>query len=258
MAWKCIACIGLAGVMAWQAQAGTVAGARREQADVFSADNGRLLYRETHYVLEGAASERWVLYRCPDARAFARKRVQAKGRPAAPDYAFDDGRDGYREGVRSGGKTSTLYVLGGREEETRRLAVPADGVIDAGFDAAVRTHWDELMRGSVVRMQFLVPSRKRFYPLRVQRVGSIDWRGQRAERLRMRLDTWFGFAVPDVTLVYGRDNRRLLEFNGTGNVRDRRGGNPQVRIAFEEAPQDASSAEVAAIRRLPLSGRCDF
>lgn len=259
MAWKWIVCIGLASVVAWQAQADTGAGARLEQADVFSAKDGRLLYRESHYVLGGAARDRWVLYLCPDARVFARKHVQAKGQPATPDYAFDDGRDGYREGVRSGGQTSTLYVRdGGGKDETQRLAVPADGVIDAGFDAAVRTHWDELMRGKVVRMQFLVPSRKRFYPLRVQRMGSIDWRGQRAERFRMRLDTWFGFAVPDVALVYGRDNRRLLEFNGTGNVRDRRGGNPQVRIAFDEAPRDASRAEIAAIPRQPLSGRCDF
>ena len=82
-------------------------------------------------------------------------------------------------------------------------------MIDAGFDAAVRAHWDTLMAGRPLRLQFLVPSRQRFFPVRVQRVGDVAWRGVRAERLRMQLDSWLGFAVPEVQLVYARDDRRL-------------------------------------------------
>ena len=74
----------------------------------------------------------------------------------------------------------------------------------------------------------------------------------------MRLDLWFGFAVPEVTLVYARDDRRLLEFSGTGNVRGARGRSPQVRIEFEPEPQPGSRREVDAMRRAPLSGRCRF
>lgn len=235
-------------------------GARREQGEAFAADGPRrLLYRETHYVLPGPDPERWVLYRCPDGRPFARKHVQAAGRAAAPDFAFEDARDGYREGVRGAPGARTVYVRAdGRSEAARGLAVPADGVIDAGFDAAVRGHWTALMRGETVRLRFLVPARKQFFPVKVRRVGGLQWKGAPAERLRMSLDTWFGFAVPDVTLVYARDDRRLLEFNGTGNVRDRRGHNPQVRITFAQPPQPAGAAEVAAVAALPLDGRCGF
>ena len=74
----------------------------------------------------------------------------------------------------------------------------------------------------------------------------------------MKLDTWFGFAVPEVTLVYARDGRRLLEFNGTGNLRDGRGRNPQVRIAFQPQAQLASASDLAGVARLPLDGRCSF
>lgn len=231
----------------------------REQAKVYASDNGQWLYREEHLILPGAKSERWVLYRCANGEAFARKHVQTLQRAQAPNFAFEDARDGFREGVRGATDARRAYLDAADKTETARaLQIPPDGVIDAGFDAAVRANWDALMRGDVVRLQFLIPSRMRFYPVRVQRSASIDWNGLRAERLRMRLDLWFGFAVPEVTLVYARDDRRLLEFSGTGNIRDARGRNPQVRIEFEPEPQPGSRREVDAMRRAPLSGHCSF
>ena len=250
---------GAAGIALALAMAGITpahANARREQADVYAAGSQRLLYREEHLVQPGASPERWVVYRCPDGKPFARKRVAAGG--ARPDFALEDARDGYREGVRGAGDARQVYVGQVGKETSRRVPVPADGVIDAGFDAAIRTHWAELMRGGNVRLQFLVPSRQQFFPVQLRRIGSVDWNGIRAERLRMKLDTWFGFAVPEVTLVYARDDRRLLEFNGTGNVRDGRGRNPQVRIAFQRQAQLASASDVAGVARLPLDGRCNF
>lgn len=232
---------------------------RRDDARVLAADGGRLLYRETHWISDGANPERWVLYRCPDGAAFARKRVASTAEPTRPDFTLEDGRDGYREGVRGGSGERSVFVRApGGEERSRRLETPADGVIDAGFDAAVRRHWPALWRGEAVSLQFLVPSRKRFYPVRVQRVASLERDGVPAERLRMRLDAWFAFAVPDVTLVYSRDEPRLLEFDGTSNVRDQRGRYPHVRIIFDSVTQAATAQEVADARALPLNGGCRF
>ena len=235
------------------------AGPHREQASVYAAGSGKLLYREMHLVLPGEAAERWVVYRCADGQPFARKHVRASQRAAVPDFAFEDGRTGYREGVRGAAGNRTVYLReSGSSEKARALQIPTEGVIDAGFDEAVRANWDVLMRGKAVRLQFLIPSRMQFYGVRVQRIDSIDWHGQRAQRLRMRLDTWFGFAVPDVSLVYAVDDRRLLEFAGTGNIGDTRGRHPQVRIAFERPPHAASPKEAEALQKLPLTGRCNF
>lgn len=228
---------------------------RREAAEVRAAGSARLLYRETHWVLPGDSPQRWVLYRCPDGRAFARKQVLGAG--MAPDFALEDGRDGYAEGAR-GGRAPIVYVREDGQRRERPLPAPAGAVIDAGFDAAVRAHWTDLLAGRAVRLQFLLPSRQRYFPVRVQRIDSIDWNGIRAERLRMRLDAWFGFAVPDVQLIYARQDRRLLQVDGTGNLRDARGRYPQVRIAFAAAAADADAADVEAARRLPLDGRCPF
>jgi hypothetical protein len=230
------------------------AGALRQEGEARDASGARLLYRETHYVLDAPAAERWVLYRCPDGRPFARKRVRGGG--LAPDFAYEDGRDGYVEGVRSDGTRRTAYAGRPGAAVTSLPEAPADAVIDAGFDAAVRARWGELMAGRVVRFRFLVPSRQRFLPVRVRRVAALAWQGQRAERLRMSLDAWFGFAVPDVDLVYARDGGRLLEFHGTGNVRDARGRYPQVRITFTSPPVAATPVDLAAVGRAPLDGRC--
>lgn len=230
----------------------------REQADVRSLADGRLLYRESHYVVRGSTSERWVLYRCPDGNPFARKRVLASRSAATPDFMLEDGRDGYREGVRGGGGERVAYSSEGGKESRRTLSIPADGVIDAGFDAAVRKHWDALQRGEAVNLQFLVPSRQQFFPVRVQRVADSNRSSARTLQLRMRLATWFGFAVPDVGLVYGLEDRRLRVFSGTGNVRDARGRNPQVRITFASQAGTASAEEFARTKDLPLDGRCVF
>ncbi|HQW59948.1 hypothetical protein [Thermomonas sp.] len=245
--------------LVFASMAASAADVRRDEARVLAAGDGRLLYRETHWTLPGPRPDRWVLYRCADGAAFARKRVLAAPSPLAPDFALEDARDGYREGVRAAAGGRSVFVHApGRAEATRVLAIPADGVIDAGFDAAVRRHWPRLVRGEAVKLQFLVPSRKRFYPVQVQRVASVDWNGVPAERLRMRLDAWFGFAVPDVTLLYARDDQRLLEFAGTGNLRDGDGDHPQVRIVFERTPRTATAQELADARSLPLAGRCRF
>ena len=253
------AAVALSVCCTWGAQAEIPVGPHRAHADVYAAGSGKLLYREMHLVMPGAAAERWVVYQCADGQPFARKYVRTQQRAAVPDFAFEDGRNGYREGVRGALGQRIVYLReSGRSETSRALQVPADGVIDAGFDEAVRANWDGLMRGKAVRLQFLIPSRLQFYAVRVQRIDSIEWHGQRAERLRMRLDTWFGFAIPEVTLVYARDDRRLLEFAGTGNIREARGGHPQVRIAFQRPPQAASPNAADALPQLPLSGRCNF
>lgn len=231
---------------------------RLEQANVYAADGARLLYRESHYVMRGDRPQRWVLYRCPDGRAFARKHVWATSMSMAPDFALVDGRDGYMEGLRGGSQSRTVYAGAGGHGSSASVRIPVNGVVDAGFDLAIRMHWGDLMGGRVVRLQFLVPSHLRFFDVRVARIGDLRWNGIPAERLRMRLDAWFGFAVPAVDLVYSRAEQRLLEFKGTSNLRDALGRHPQVRISFAAAAGAASLDELARIRREPLEGRCRF
>lgn len=232
---------------------------QRQEGRAYAAAGGTLLYRETHW-LQGPpqAQSRLVLYRCGDGRAFARKWMTPQGSPQTPDFAFEDGRDGYQEGVRGTARARTVYSRAdaGAETRSKALDIPPEAVIDAGFDAAVQAHWAALQDGRSVAFQFLLPSRQRLVPLRLQRTGSTRWQGQPAEQLQMRLDAWFGFAVPAVNLVYAAGTPRLLQFTGTGNIRDAKGGYPQVRVEFPAAAVASSSAELAAARAQPLVKTC--
>ena len=111
----------------------------RQEAIAYARKGDTVLYRESHwrYRQEGVA-RRLVLYRCPDGRAFARKTVVERPAAQAPDFDFEDARDGYREGVRTGPGGRVVYVrdVGDARPKERTLSTPPGAVIDAGFDGA--------------------------------------------------------------------------------------------------------------------------
>ncbi|WP_312708004.1 hypothetical protein [Stenotrophomonas sp.] len=226
---------------------------------VATTADGRVAYREVHWQQgpqDGA--ERWVEYRCGSGQPFARKQLPATRRPAARGYRLQDRRSGQTAEL----DVSTSAVqLQWREAADAapvkaRLALPEDAVIDAGFDAAVRQHWGTLLRGEPVTLSFLVPGRQRFYPLKVQHRGAQQWQGQPAQAFAVRLDAWYGAVAPGLSLVYADADRRLLEFNGTSNLRDAHGRYPQVRVAFQKPPLPASRSQWQREQDAPLVSAC--
>lgn len=232
---------------------------QQQEARAYARKGETLLYRESHwrYRQDGAA-RRLVLYRCPDGRAFARKTVVERTTAQAPDFDFEDARDGYREGVRSGPQGRVVYVRTSAKAalKERPLAVPAAGVIDAGFDASVRLHWATLQGGRPVTQPFLLPSRMAFEPVRLEPGPAVRWNGIPARRLSMRLDRWYGFIAPTMQLTYASADRRLLEFAGIATIRDERGEHQDVRIVFPDAPSPADDRGLQQALAIPLVRRC--
>ena len=72
----------------------------------------------------------------------------------------------------------------------------------------------------------------------------------------MRLDAWYGAVAPGLTLVYADADRRLLEFNGTSNLRDAQGRYPQVRVTFQTPPLPASRSQWQREQEIPLVNAC--
>lgn len=227
---------------------------------VASTADGRIAYREVHWQRgPGDGGERWVQYLCPDGRPFARKTMPATMLPQARGYQLDDRRSGQVASVAVAG--STVRVRWKEDGDSRaregRMPLPSDAVIDAGFDAAVRTHWQALMRGERVRLPFLVPSRQRFYPVEVRRTGEVRWQGQPAHAMEVKLDTWYGGVAPRLALTYAQADRRLLEFRGTSNLRDARGDYPQVTVRFAAPAAARLPREWQRVMAQPLVERCD-
>lgn len=226
------------------------------EGEALSPDDGRLLYREQHWALrEAGTTQRITLFVCPDGRPFARRILRERVAVSAPDFDFEDARDGYREGLRSQSGERVAYTQApGQAERSAAVEVPPGGVADAGFDARVRQLWPQLTAGRSVSVPFLIPSRLSFYRFRAEPERSL--RGAAQLRVRLRMDAWYAFAVPDIELVYDVAGRRLVSFSGLSTIRDERGRYRKVRIAFpERTPPPPMSADTAAVA--PLSRRCE-
>ncbi|WP_312315880.1 hypothetical protein [Stenotrophomonas sp.] len=226
---------------------------------VATTASGVVAYREVHWqrgASEGA--QRLVQYLCPDGQPFARKQMPATASAQARGYTLEDRRSGQLAQVQV---TDSAVGIDWKEDESakrqvNRITLPASAVVDAGFDAAVRARWNDLLGGKALSLPFLVPGRARFYPVSVVHQGPARWQGQSAQSFEVRLDTWYGGLAPRLSLVYADSDRRLLEFRGTSNLRDEGGKYPSVTVRFaapaKEQPADRWQAALAA----PLVGRC--
>lgn len=231
---------------------------RSAQGDAYAHD-GRLLFRQTHYWYADDAGEPrgFTLYTCPDGRAFARRTSDYGTHPDTPDFALEIAQTGYREGVRGEGVQRTAYVQrrADRPEQDAPLPGAEHAVIDDGFNAYVAAHWDALLAGQDVPVQYLVPSRHRFYHFRIVKVDDAN---REELRLRMQFDFWFGRFLPHVYVTFDRASRSLIRYEGISNIRDAAGDNVHVRIESPLAGRrdDVPRAELDAALAAPLDGHC--
>ena len=225
--------------------------------DAYAQDGGQLLYHESHFLFDAdGMHQRVVLYQCPDGAAFGRKLIRDDGDPQAPDFAMLDARTDYREGVRRKDGKREVYVQRGDDqaEKSDALVVPADGVIDAGFDVYVRNHWDELAAGKTLQLPFLVPSKRAFYNFKLASVAGASTPQKLA--VRLSLGAWYAFLAPSIDVVYDRTTHRLLQFVGLSNIRDTDLKNYSVRIEFPQPPHSVSQTDVDNAKALKLVHSC--
>lgn len=236
-----------------------VNGLERYGGNAYASEDGALLYTETHWLYrDGNVDKRFVLYRCADGTPFARKSVTETLSATAPDFDFFDARLGYREGVGSDGKHRFVYYQRRQDvsPSQRELQFDTDDVIDAGFDAYVRAHWDQISSDRSLHAAIVVPGRLSTVPVAITEEKSND---PEIRRLTMRLDSWFRFVTAPIYIDYQRSNRRLVAFQGIGTIRDVGGHNMNVRIRF---PQDqhrtsVDSNDLVAAQHTPLRSTCN-
>lgn len=245
-------------------QAGTTQPAgniRAMTGKAYAPASGKLMYIESHWLFDDSGNpSRLVLYRCPDGKPFARKLVRDDGHPAqAPDFQLDDARRGYREGVRSSGNQRTVFVRDSAQasERSATLATTPLPVIDAGFDAYIRAHWDSLGKQDSNTVPFVIPSRLGTLNFSVKRLNDTEIDGRAARQYRLGLASWIGFALPHIDVAYDEKTHELLRFVGLANIRGDNGDNVRARISFDPSRDStATPAELQQAEQAPLDGRC--
>jgi hypothetical protein len=255
-------CSHIAGLAAIGVATGCAA-AQSYQGYAYAAADNRLLYRETHWLYsENGVEHRLVVYSCPDGEPFVRKRVDSAPGPVTPDVELVDGRVGYREGVRTlDGRREVFAQSDARAPERHAvLASPAppNAVIDAGFDAFVRDHWDALSGAGVSPVPFLVPSELRYLDFSARRLRDQDSPDGDLRWFRLQLASWYGFALPHIDVAYDKQTHELREYRGVSNIRDGDGRNLSATIRFPRSERrgDVSAAEIERAAEQPLTGRC--
>lgn len=254
--------MGLAGIGLLAHRTATAGPAVEHYVGTAYDESGRALYTESHWISEiEGRRELLVLFVCPDGRPFARKQVRETGVAQAPSFVLDDARTGYQEGVRETPEGSReVFVRAARDEpEKRALMKSAPGlVVDAGFDSFIREHWDALATGAPQHLDFLVPSRLRSYPFTLSLVDDELVDGQPVRRFVLELDTWYGFAIPPISIAYAPDSKTVREYRGTANVRDHNGRSLNVRIEFPAGSRAtiADSRSLVDAKATGLDGDC--
>ncbi len=233
----------------------------RYDGTAYDLDNGSVAYVESHYVkLDGdAAADRFVLYRCTNGKAFARKRVTTRNAsPWLPSFELQDQRIQYREGLKEIDNNLAVFYAADGEDDKAPLDAPSDLVADAGFDRFVVDNWSKLTAGETVRFNFLVPSRLDYLSFKVRQVETTEVDGRKANVFRLGLTGLLGLIVSGIDVAYDAESRLLLRFSGLSNVRNEDGDNYVVRIEFPPADRtiDHSSAAFDAASEEPLVGSC--
>jgi hypothetical protein len=203
---------------------------------------------------------RLVIYACPDGQAFVRKWVDAGPGAATPDVDVFDARTGYREGVRTRAGQREVFVQSDAKsaEKHALLTVPAGAVIDAGFDAFVREHWDALSGPGVAPLPFLILSELHFVDFSARKLRDEQADGRGIRWFRLQLAGWYAFVLPHIDVAYDQQTHELYEYSGLSNIRGAGNHNLTVTIQFPPAERraDTSESDVQRAAQAPLTGVC--
>jgi len=227
----------------------------------YAQDSHRLLYEEQHWLYdEQGVGHRLVIYSCANGEAFSRKFVDTAPGEATPDVDMFDGCLGYREGVRTKEGQREVFTQpdSNSPEKHAPIATPRNAVIDAGFDAFVRLHWDTLSTSGVDPLPFLILSDLKYVDFSAKKLRDEQAGAREVRWFRLQLSGWYAFVLPHIDVAYDAATHDLFEYRGLSNIRGEGNKNLTVTIQFPPAERrsDVSAEEVRRAAGMPLTGHC--
>ncbi|MDY6829027.1 MAG: hypothetical protein SV583_06585 [Pseudomonadota bacterium] len=204
--------------------------------EALDAETGELLYTEHHHRPTDERTEFLIEYRGPSGEVWAEKYLGPDLQTSTPSFTLNDLRLGEYTRVQTDSEHARVTYREDAEARTEQgvVALAANLVIDAGFDAFVRSHWTALATDNqTLPVQFLVPARLKTYDFELQATPVDD----SDTRLRKFVLEPAGFllsmVVPPFRLTYASDSRQLMRFEGLSNLTDPDTGKPyRVRIEY--------------------------
>ncbi|QIB65393.1 hypothetical protein [Kineobactrum salinum] len=210
--------------------------------EAYDPQSDELLYREFYRFGDNGWPSQ-VVYRLPDGTLITEKLLLQGNSPLIPSFVQRNHLTGRLIQVDVDVDKLTLLY---RENETAEseqttLSLPARAVVDAGFDAFVQRHWQELLAGDELSMEFLATTRQRFVGLVMQR---HECAASKANHVCLRIgaaNRLLRWLLDPIDLVYRRDNRKLQQFTGVSNLVMAGGETPKVIIHYDYSAGEASA-----------------
>jgi hypothetical protein len=213
----------------------------------YDLKSDRYLYTEVHEQHVEVEKDHWIKgsisYFRPDGQLFGRKTLDFSQDQAVPAYRMEQYDIGRIEAITDNGDPIQMLLKLKADKPEKTGSIPKKPMMtaDSGFHMFIRAHFDELMRGDVVKFAFAVPAEFSQFKFKMQRVEDTTFEGKPAVRVKVAPATLLSFIVDPLELTYEQSSKRLLEFRGISNVHDPQTGKAHVvRITYaSQPPEDA-------------------
>lgn len=144
---------------------------------------------------------------------------------------FRDLRRKYEDGVRLEEERVCQYRKASPDSKEEMICLPKEKkqIIGQGFHHFIVSHLEAITGGETFHVKLVLPSRLDQFSFRIRKT-SIE--GRHAS-IRLEVDHWFlRLFTPHVDVMYDRENRHLLRYEGISNVADASGQFRKVQILY--------------------------
>lgn len=187
-------------------------------AHAFDLDSGELVYTDEYreFLDSSGALRAEVIYRDVSGEVIAEKSIFYGVPSSMPSFRFENFLTDLVAEAWVSGDVSVSYRKGIEGEPlSSRLNIPENLVVDAGFHYFVLQHWDVLLGGDRVKLNYLSPSKSRFFPLRIRKLFSESWRGRETVMFRIDVDQFVArLFVDSILLRYDLKTQQFLAYEG--------------------------------------------
>jgi hypothetical protein len=219
----------------------------------YDLNSAQPLYTETHCVSDDAVI-REVIYRDGNEEVIAFKALSYATGPTTPAFVQHNisTRGSVAVELQQG---EVVMNFAGSDSELDRVVAKKAGatlplVIDAGFDAFVKTNWESLLAGERKRFQFPFAAREMVVELQIAS-ASCSYESETDQCFSLELNNWLLKMVADpIELGYDSELRRLSRFRGVSNITDADGAGMVVDILYrysDMASVDCAPEELSGI-----------
>ncbi len=200
-------------------------------------------YIEKHFAADNGLVE--VRYFNAIGESIANKQLDFSQSEFAPNMKVDDYRLERNIVVRHASdshdadRCEVLITDVAKGHAAERYAAKQHSVMDAGFHYYIQHHWDSIIDSRNKQFRILLPAKKMALKMQVEprdceQAGASD----HMQCFRISPRSWLlARLVKPIDLKYARDGKRLLRFQGLGQLPDEHGKGLVVDLRYEYPPQ---------------------